>query len=233
MFRIRGGYSRGSEDHRWPMLRKIIGNGVAWHLFNFFFISCYQNVLLLLISVPAYIVHRAAVLSPVHLRIATPAPAISLAVFAFLLIFEAIADAQQWAFQTKKYAAIAESKKTGVPVKPPYAKGFLAEGLFRLSRHPNYFAEIGMWWCVYAYSVAAQWEGRLLTKNWIRDYINWSMCGAVLLTLLFEGSTAFTEWISAKKYPAYKLYQQTTSVLVPMWPGPKIESLETKDKKEK
>ena len=37
-----------------------------------------------------------------------------------------------------------------------------------------------------------------------------------LLTLLFIGSTIFTESITASKYPAYADYQRRTSMLVPL-----------------
>lgn len=43
--------------------------------------------------------------------------------------------------------------------------------------------------------------------------------GPFLLTLLFQGSTWYTERLSAAKYADYKYYQQTTSRLVPL-PGP-------------
>ena len=46
--------------------------------------------------------------------------------------------------------------------------------------------------------------------------INPSIIGAVLLTLLFIGSTVFTESISASKYPDYAQYRRTTSMLVPL-----------------
>jgi steroid 5-alpha reductase family enzyme len=41
--------------------------------------------------------------------------------------------------------------------------------------------------------------------------------GCVLLVLLFQGSTRFTEMLTAAKYPAYKAYQRTVPMLVP-WP---------------
>ena len=43
------------------------------------------------------------------------------------------------------------------------------------------------------------------------------MLGAVLLTLLFIGSTLFTESLSAAKYPEYANYRRRTSMLIP-WP---------------
>jgi protein-S-isoprenylcysteine O-methyltransferase Ste14 len=41
--------------------------------------------------------------------------------------------------------------------------------------------------------------------------------GAALLSLLFQGSTRFTEELTLAKYPAYADYQRTTSRLLP-WP---------------
>ena len=46
--------------------------------------------------------------------------------------------------------------------------------------------------------------------------INATIVGAALLTVLFIGSTIFTESISASKYPAYADYRRTTSMLVPL-----------------
>jgi steroid 5-alpha reductase family enzyme len=40
----------------------------------------------------------------------------------------------------------------------------------------------------------------------------------ILLTALFQGSMAFTESISASKYPAYADYQRRTSRLIPWFP---------------
>ncbi|WP_355704784.1 hypothetical protein [Microbacterium oxydans] len=47
--------------------------------------------------------------------------------------------------------------------------------------------------------------------------INSTIVGPALLTVLFIGSTIFTESITASKYPAYAAYRRTTSMLVP-WP---------------
>ncbi len=86
--------------------------------------------------------------------------------------------------------------------------------LFRYSRHPNFFFEQAQWWAFYGLGAAAAvsagaglWGGAL----------NGSIAGAALLTVLFIGSTIFTESISASKYPANRDYQRTTSMLVP-WP---------------
>jgi len=61
----------------------------------------------------------------------------------------------------------------------PYKRGFIKDGLFSISRHPNFFCEISIWWAVYLFSVSSM--------GW-----NYSFLGALLLNLLFLGSTALT-----------------------------------------
>ncbi|MFX9135346.1 hypothetical protein ABTN61_20140, partial [Acinetobacter baumannii] len=70
------------------------------------------------------------------------------------------------------------------------------------------------WWMLYLLGATAAaasgvsfWGGAL----------NWSIIGAALLTVLFIGSTVFTESITSEKYPAYADYRRRTSMLVP-WP---------------
>jgi len=65
-----------------------------------------------------------------------------------------------------------------------------------------------MWWSVYLFSVAAG-----------AGWLNLTLAGPVLLTLLFQGSTTMTERVSASKYPGYAAYQRRTSRLLPLPPG--------------
>lgn len=90
-------------------------------------------------------------------------------------------------------------KKQGVKTK-----GFCDTGLWAISRHPNFFGEQSVWVSFYVFSIAA--SGR---------YINWTIVGCLLLILLFQGSADFSEEISAKKYPDYKLYQQRVNKFLP------------------
>ena len=48
------------------------------------------------------------------------------------------------------------------------------------------------------------------------SWTNWTLLAPVLLSLLFQGSTPFTESITTKKYPLYKEYQRVTSALLPL-----------------
>jgi steroid 5-alpha reductase family enzyme len=45
--------------------------------------------------------------------------------------------------------------------------------------------------------------------------VQWTVIGPALLTLLFVGSTRFTEKISLSRYPEYEQFQRSTSAVVP------------------
>ncbi|HZS39437.1 MAG TPA: DUF1295 domain-containing protein [Polyangia bacterium] len=190
-FARKGGYRTGSEDYRWPKLRERIG-ARRFQLLNATFIAPYQNLQLLLISLPAWVAyqHRGAPLGAVD--------ALAAAAFAAFLVGETIADQQQWRFQCDKQAR----RSRGEPI----AAEFVTGGLFRYSRHPNFFCEQAMWWTFYLFSVAAG-----------GGWLNAAIVGPALLTLLFQGSTTVTERLTREKYPAYAEYQRTTSRQIP-WP---------------
>jgi hypothetical protein len=44
---------------------------------------------------------------------------------------------------------------------------------------------------------------------------NWTLVGAICYIFLFQGSTSFTEMITASKYPEYKEYQQRVARFIP------------------
>ena len=190
-FARKGGYAPGGEDYRWAVLR---GRMPRWQfqLFNLFFITIYQNVLLLLITLPAYTALR-------HRGNVGVLDIVAAAVFLGCLVGETVADQQQWMFQTWKRGEIA----AGRDPRPR----FVQTGLFQYSRHPNFFFEQAQWWVIFAFGAIAA-----------GSVTQWTVAGAVLLTLLFVGSTRFTESISLSRYPEYADYQDTTSAVVPWFP---------------
>lgn len=184
----KGGYS-GGEDYRWPILRARM-NRWQFQLFNFFFIVIYQNVILVLITLPALAAyqHRARSFGVLDVLLA--------ALFLAFTFGETIADNQQWNFQSAKLKVTSAG---GTP-----ESRFLQSGLFRYSRHPNYFFELAQWWALFFIGVVAA-----------RSLWQWTVVGAFLLILLFVGSTRFTEKISLSHYPEYADYQRRTSPVIP------------------
>jgi steroid 5-alpha reductase family enzyme len=198
-----GNFFQHEEDYRWPILRAKM-HPIVFQLFNFGFIAVYQNFLLFWIAVPAYEVSRGPHnLGEMDIQVGV--------LFALLLIFETVCDEQHWVYQQYKHSLTAaeREKHPDVDVK----NGFYASGMFRYSRHPNYFAEQLMWVCVYLFSITPLMSRRVdLVK-----LLNWTGLGCVQLILLFQGSISFGESITVSKYPAYKEYQKVTSMLMP-WP---------------
>jgi steroid 5-alpha reductase family enzyme len=205
----KGGYSPGGEDYRWPWLRARV-HPLAFQLFNVAFIAAYQNLLLASLVAPAYVAWAAAYDSAGALQAPLNAvDAAAVALCAGFLLMEAVADQQQWAFQAAKRAAGAARRRASS--SGPLAQGFIASGLWRLSRHPNFFAEQAFWWALCLFAAAA---GAPQGWRW-----GWAVGGAAQLSLLFQGSTVLTEIITAAKYPAYAAYQRSTSRLVPWFPA--------------
>lgn len=191
-FSRKGGYAPGGEDYRWEVLRGRMGSG-AFQVFNLFFIVIYQNILLLLIALPAWTAYQ-------HRTPLTPLDIILAAVFLAFLTGETIADQQQWRFHQWKKAETVAGRQP--------SPRFLQSGLFRFSRHPNFFFEQAQWWVVFLFGCVA--AGSLL---------QWTVIGPLLLTGLFIGSTVFTESITRSRYPEYAEYQSRTSPVVPWFPG--------------
>jgi steroid 5-alpha reductase family enzyme len=199
-FARQGGYRlkfwNAHEDYRWDVLRQRpeFRTRWRWTLFNAVFISGYQNLLILLFTLPTIVALQFRD-TPLNALDAVVAAALLL-----LLAMETIADNQQWRFQSAKKRHLA----TGGPMPPELAKGFIDTGLWARCRHPNYFAEQGIWIAFYGFSVAASGQ-----------WLNWSIAGALLLAVLFRSSSAFSEEISAAKYPAYTNYQQAVPRFLP------------------
>lgn len=190
-FARKGGYT-GVEDYRWPILRARM-SPAQFAVFNILFIVIYQHALLVLITLPALTAYE----NP-----GTPLGALDAVVAAAFLAFlvgETIADQQQWTFQQRKRAAIEAGRE-------PESR-FLQSGLWRFSRHPNFFFEQAQWWVFFAFGCIA--AGSLL---------QWTVLGPLLLTGLFIGSTIFTESITKSKYPEYADYQARVSAIVPLPP---------------
>ncbi|MCS6935737.1 MAG: DUF1295 domain-containing protein [Chitinophagales bacterium] len=198
-FARRGAYRlrfwEGEEDYRWGVLRRhplFDGKPWRWTLFNFFFISFYQNTLILLITLPMVTAYSGKPLHTADYMIA--------GIYIIFLILETIADQQQWNFQTAKQAFL----RRGEQPQGEYAVGFLRTGLWKYVRHPNYASEQAIWITFYFFSVSA-------TGVWLQ----WSIAGALLLLILFQGSSDFSESISASKYPLYNDYIQKTGRFIP------------------
>jgi len=205
-FAKKGAYSlkfwSGEEDYRWVVLREDpkLNKRWKWALFDLFFISIYQNVLVLAITLPLLAVMESTVAFSLF-------DGLIAALLLGFIILETIADGQQMKFQTKKYELLNEGKKLE-DLPSPYNKGFNTRGLWGRSRHPNYFSEQSIWVVLYFFCISAGVTTYSL--------FNWTLIGSMFLILLFIGSSMFSEGISLSKYPDYKNYIKKVSKYVPL-----------------
>lgn len=198
-FSRKGGYNKvpwkGEEDYRWKVMKEnaMLKGRVRFGLFNLFFISFYQNILILLFSTPL-------LLAAINQQ--KPLSIIDFLAGAFMLLFivtESLADNQLFRFhQEKKGLAGSMQYKASVE------KGFFTEGLWKYSRHPNFVCEQAVWITFYFFGVAASGQ-----------WINYTLAGPVLLVLLFVGSSQLTERISGGKYPDYADYKKNVPRFIP------------------
>jgi len=182
-FYRKGGYNiipwKGVEDYRWKVMREnpVLNGRIRFGLFNLFFISFYQNILILLISTPILL---AAINQNKSLTI------IDLFAALFMLIFiitETIADNQLFRFHQEKQKKVKEEVLYSESIK----KGFMTQGAWKYVRHPNFASEQLIWISFYLFGVAASGQ-----------WINYTLAGPLLLVLLFAGSSRLTESISSR-----------------------------------
>lgn len=168
------------EDRRYRAMRER--NGAGWWWRSLFWVFGLQAVLCLIIALP--------------LAAAIPSPTggwlrwLGVALWGVGFAFEAIGDWQLVRFNRD----------------PANRDRVLDTGLWRYTRHPNYFGDIVLWcgiWCIAA--AAGAW---------------WTLVGPAVLTLLLvrvSGVPMLESGISSRR-PGYAEYVRTTSPLFPRPP---------------
>lgn len=170
------------EDVRYAVLREKWKDHLARNFFGFFQA---QAVLILLLSVPMLLACSNA--SPQFGVIEI----IGVCVWAIGIVGEAISDAQMNAFK-----------------RDPASKGKVCQvGLWRYSRHPNYFFEFVVWLGFWLFACGSPW-------GWVTVYAP----AMILYFLLRVTGIPLTEECAVKsKGDAYREYQRTTSAFVPWY----------------
>lgn len=91
--------------------------------------------------------------------------------------------------------------------RPDSADRVMDEGLWRYSRHPNYFGDAAFWWGVWLFVLETG-------SAW------WTAIGPALMTLLLlrVSGVALTERTITERRPGYRDYVERTSAFVPLPP---------------
>jgi steroid 5-alpha reductase family enzyme len=170
------------EDRRYRKIRE--NNQPHFVLKSLYIVFLLQAVLAWIVSLPLL----ASARSPAPLR---PLDLFGAAVAVFGIGFETIADRQMSRFKAR-----------------PGSRGrVLSEGLWRYSRHPNYFGECCVWWGIGAIALS--------TGAW------WTLVSPVLMTVLLlrVSGVSLLERDIGERRPEYRDYVRQTSAFIPWRPA--------------
>jgi steroid 5-alpha reductase family enzyme len=171
------------EDHRYRAIR--LRNEPNFWLKSLWLIFGFQALLAWLISLPlAGAISGDAPLGPLDV--------LGVALWAVGLFFEAVGDWQLARFKAD----------------PQNAGRVMDRGLWRYTRHPNYFGDFCVWWGLYLVAASA--------GAW------WSIVGPLVMSFLllrFSGVTLLESDIGARR-PAYAEYVRRTNTFFPGPPRP-------------
>ena len=167
------------EDFRYAKWREE--NGTRWWWISYLKVFVLQGFLMWIISMPII-----AAQSSGFPAILTPLDLLGALVGLIGLLFEAVADLQLTFFKRDT------SNKGKI----------LTTGLWKYSRHPNYFGEAAVWWGIYIIALAA--------GAW------WTVFSPILMTwlLLRVSGVAMLERTMQSK-PGYEEYMKKTSAFFP------------------
>ena len=169
---------RQSEDRRYQEIRERFNPGFEWK--SLFVIFWFQAVLAWALAAPLYVISSShKTIEPLHLA--------AIALWIVGMAFEAIADQQLFRFH----------RRTN------HANGVLTTGLWRYTRHPNYFGEFCIAWGFFVFS--------LPSGGW------WTVFAPLALTyfLLRFSGVARMEAGMEKRRPGYREYTTRTNAFFP------------------
>jgi steroid 5-alpha reductase family enzyme len=171
------------EDFRYRKWREE--SGASWWWFSFFKVFALQGALMWIISIPLLVAQA----SPTPTRL-TWLDLLGVTAWGIGFFFEAVGD-----WQLKRFKA------------DPANKGKLfTSGVWRYTRHPNYFGDAVQWWGYYLIAAAA---GGF-----------WSIFSPLIMTLLLRNvsGVAMLEKTLKETKPGYQEYSSTTNAFIPWFP---------------
>jgi steroid 5-alpha reductase family enzyme len=176
------------EDFRYKQWRTEWGKTIYWR--SYLQVFMLQGAIMFLIALPLMQVNASASSELVPIAIGIT-DFIGAAVWLIGFLFEAIGDAQMMRFKNN-----------------PANKGkIMRYGLWKYTRHPNYFGEALLWWGIFIIATA---EGNIfisVISPLLLTYLLLKVSGVAMLEKKYTGNAEYDEYI------------RTTSSFVPMLPG--------------
>ncbi|HEY4259577.1 MAG TPA: DUF1295 domain-containing protein [Schlesneria sp.] len=175
--------SNHGEDRRYAAMRTHHGANFAW--VSMFTVFLMQAVILWFVAFPL----QAALASKESAPL-TAFDAVGIAVWSLGFLFESIGDWQMARFQAD----------------PDNEGKVMDRGLWRYTRHPNYFGDFCVWWGLYLLAAPAG--------------AAWTIGSPIVMSLLLmkvSGVTLLESTITDRR-PDYAAYKARTSSFVPWFP---------------
>ncbi|MCS6934703.1 MAG: DUF1295 domain-containing protein [Chitinophagales bacterium] len=179
------------EDFRYARWRQEWGERVVWR--SFWQVYMLQGAVMLVVLAPVIIVNSSATLYKQSAWIQAPGAVL----WAFGFFIEALADKQMYDFKSQA-------------IRHPHKKIYTG-GLWRYSRHPNYFGEALVWWGMFIISIPS---GMWYVSVWSPVLITWLLLrvsGVPMLERKYEDD------------PEYAAYKRTTSAFIPLPPRSELK----------
>ncbi len=164
------------EDWRYKKWRKEWGKTFYWR--SYLQVYLLQGTFVVVVGLPVV----AIMTSNVNFSIIS---AVGILVWVVGLVFESVGDWQLYSF-----------KKSG-------GKGVFTQGLWKYTRHPNYFGEALVWWGIYILAIPVGWW--LVISPIVLTYFLLRVSGVTMLETKYEGDKE------------YQRYRKRTNAFIP-WP---------------
>ncbi|KAM0790953.1 hypothetical protein ACM66B_004258 [Microbotryomycetes sp. NB124-2] len=149
----RGFFEFKGEDYRWPYVRDRMPKW-CFKILNITFIATAQNVLLMMMELPQYLLLTLHNSSLVKVPSVGPIDYALAGLFVAILAVEMEADNQQQRYQALKKRAQNKNDQQLTPKElAAVQRGFVTKGLWSYSRHPNFACEQSTWYVMYLFTV--------------------------------------------------------------------------------
>ena len=158
--------------------------GFASYIFSFLWIVLLQGLLLLIMSYPGIFTNLRSQSGITALDI------FGLLLWIFGFYFESVGDYQLYKFLNN----------------PENKDKIMDQGLWKYTRHPNYFGEIIMWWSIFLIIIS-------IPGGWVTIIAPLT----ITILLIFITGIPMNEKV-LENNPEFQKYKKRTNMLIPGWP---------------
>lgn len=160
-----------NEDYRYQKMKEGWGNRAWWKSFTNVFML--QGILMLSIAYPLLIVNVFSPQGLIYLDY------LGICVWAVGFAFETVGDYQLWRF---------------IKYEKEHSGQIMTKGLWKYTRHPNYFGEALLWWGIFLMVLPVRYGFLAVFSPLIIDYLVLRVSGVPLLEERYKDNEQFQQY---------------------------------------